>query len=85
MTSSALEIFSYSAEQSKTTNTQATVEAAFRKNHRLALAAFESSNSIHKIEVHAFVSVQKSYELAKGRRCRIIVDSVVIPMIGDVY
>jgi hypothetical protein len=57
MTSGAFKFLSYSAEQRKTTNTQAAVETAFGENCRRALAAFESSSSIHKIEVHAFVSV----------------------------
>ena len=40
--------------------------------------------SVHKIEGHAFVSVQKSYKAPIVRRGHIIVDSTVIPMIGNV-
>src|SRR5208337_1072716 len=40
--------------------------------------------SVHKVEGHALVSIQKSYKLSEVGRCRIIVDSTVIPMIGKV-
>jgi hypothetical protein len=44
----------------------------------------DQSDSIDKVEGHAFVAVEKSDELAIVGRCHVVVDRVEIPMIGNV-